>query len=88
MAQHYEVTAAAMGWRIGSVMSEETALEAVRRKGTAGLNKLKARHVGPTHAYSQGTAEMRLLTQAAKKLVAVHRLAICDTMPKFESEHL
>lgn len=89
MREHYEVMAASMGIRTaalgGVAMSEEQALSVIRRKGVASL-KLRPRHAGPAHSYSEGNSELRILTALAKLLVAEHRRTFWLSLPKFELE--
>ncbi|CAI5996832.1 unnamed protein product [Closterium sp. NIES-64] len=85
LRDHYEVQAAGMGMRLGSI-TEEQALTVIRKKGMSGL-KVKPRHVGPTHVYSEGTAELRILTAATRLLVVHHRKNFWSLLPKLELEN-
>ncbi|CAI5467650.1 unnamed protein product [Closterium sp. Yama58-4] len=85
LRDHYEVQAAGMGMRLGSI-TEDQALTVIRKKGMTGL-KVKPRHVGPTHVYSEGTAELRILTAATRLLVAYHRRNFWSLLPKLELEN-
>ncbi|CAI5532136.1 unnamed protein product [Closterium sp. Naga37s-1] len=85
LRDHYEVQAAGMGMRLGSI-TEEQALTVIRKKGMSGL-KAKPRHVGPTHMYSEGTAELRILTAATRLLVVHHRRNFWSLLPKLELEN-
>eukprot|EP00850_Spirogloea_muscicola_P013301 SM000089S23857 [mRNA] locus=s89:383658:387362:+ [translate_table: standard] len=83
LRQHYEVQVAAMG--VQGVPSQQQALAAVRKKGTTGL-KLKNRHAGPMHTYSEGTKETRILHSLLRTLTAQQRQLQWASTPKFELE--
>eukprot|EP00897_Mesotaenium_endlicherianum_P000462 jgi/Mesen1/10416/ME000818S09892 len=85
VTQHYEVQVAAMGVR--GRPSEAQALEAVRKKGAAGL-RLRARHVGPVHTHTEGTSEFRILNGLVRLLVVEHRRHFWASMPKLELESM
>jgi hypothetical protein len=89
--EHYEVMAASMGIRTAALgassISEEQAMLVIRRKGVATL-KMRPRHAGPAHGYSEGNPELRILTALAKSLVAEHRRTFWLSLPKFELENL
>ena len=67
---HYEIQIGAMAVR--GRPTYEQVLEGVQKRGILNL-KLKPRHAGPTHTYSEGTSEQRLLINATRALVAFHR---------------
>ncbi|KAH7288842.1 hypothetical protein KP509_31G046400 [Ceratopteris richardii] len=77
----YEIQIAAMGIR-GNPTYEQ-ALQAVQKKGMLSL-KLKAKHAGPTHAYVEGTVELRCLINTARSLVALHRKRTSMRPPRLE----
>lgn len=78
---HYEIQIAALGVR--GYPTYEQALQGVQKKGMLSL-KLKAKHAGPTHAYTEGTTEHRLLINTARSLVALHRKQIFMKPPRLE----
>eukprot|EP00250_Pteridium_aquilinum_P031195 c43223_g1_i1 orf=463-2508(+) len=78
---HYEIQIAALGVR--GCPTYEQALQGVQKKGMLSL-KLKARHAGPTHAYAEGTTELRLLINTVRSLVALHRKQIHMRPPRLE----
>lgn len=78
---HYEIQIAALGVR--GRPTYEQALEGVQKKGLLSL-KLRTKHAGPTHAYVEGTAELGLLINTARSLVALHRKKTFMKPPKLE----
>ncbi|KAI5058484.1 hypothetical protein GOP47_0026654 [Adiantum capillus-veneris] len=78
---HYEIQIAALGVR--GHPTYEHALKGVQKKGMLSL-KLRAKHAGRSHAYAEGTAELGLLINTARSLVALHRKKISMRQPKLE----